>query len=104
MPTTFCWDSEDGRLLVCETRRVQQTNEKRPPTSMSTMRGISVQEQKTKSPNHSIASTSEHVSETQAIVLFVTNDSKCEIKEMETINLKNGEQLVNMCTPFVVSS
>lgn len=34
-------------------------------------------------------------------VMFVTE--KCEIKELESLNVMSGEQLVNLCVPNVVN-
>lgn len=53
------------------------------------------------SPLHSLEA--EHISESQAIVMFVTADNKSEIKELEALNLVAGEQVLNLCAPFVVS-
>jgi hypothetical protein len=40
-------------------------------------------------------------SESQAYIMFVTN--KCELKELESVNLSLGEQLANLCAPHIVS-
>lgn len=34
-------------------------------------------------------------------IMFVTE--KCEIKELESLNVMSGEQLVNLCVPNVVN-
>lgn len=44
----------------------------------------------------------EQISESQANVMFVTADNKSEIKELEALNLVSGEQVLNLCSPFVV--
>lgn len=97
----FRWDSEDARFLACQTRRVPQAADKRaPPTSMSTMRQAS--EAKAKSPNHSLASAQEYASDSQVVILFIKNGSHLEIKQMEHVNLVVSEELVNLCTPYLV--
>lgn len=99
MPMSFCWDSEDARMLACETRCFPQSNEKKPPTSMGTMRnGL-------KPPNEANQSTAANsaVPESQIVVLFPTNNAKYPIKPMEYLNLEFNEQLVTMCTPYIVS-
>lgn len=35
-------------------------------------------------------------------IMFITE--KCEIKELETINLNSGQQLINLCAPHAVSN
>lgn len=100
LPTNFAWDAVDGRFVVCETRRVPQLSEKRPPTSLSTMRRMSNLQAAASSPNHLSSPTKSH---TQAAIFFVKNDSKCEIKDVEILNLIAGEQIVNFWAPFVVT-
>lgn len=97
VPIIFCWDNEDARILACETRRLVSSNEKRPPTSMGTMRNI----EKKLSPSHQNA-TSEHTVESQVFILFPTNDIRNTIKSMEVLDLQFGEQLIDMYTPYVV--
>lgn len=96
MPISFCWDNEDARILACETRRLVASNEKRPPTSMGTMRSES-----NLIPTHP-NTNSDQVAELQVNVLFPTNDSRNLIKSMETLDLQFGEQLIDMYTPYVV--
>lgn len=100
LPNTFHWDQHDGRFIVCEARLVPSAIEKRPPTSMSTMRHNSIEESKL-SPRKLNA---EVMVNSQAIIFFVKNDNRCELKKVEAINLNNnGEQLLDMCAPHVVS-
>lgn len=96
MPISFCWDNEDARILACETRRLVASNEKRPPTSMGTMRS-----EINSIPTHP-NTNSDQVAELQVNVLFPTNDSRNLIKSMETLDLQFGEQLIDMYTPYVV--
>lgn len=96
MPILFCWDNEDARILACETRRIMSSNEKRPPTSMGTMRNM----EKMLSPSHQ--KTTEQAVESQVFILFPTNDNRNTIKSMEVMDLQFGEQLIDMYTPFVV--
>lgn len=101
MPLSFCWDNDDARLLVCETRcTIQQQQRKRPPTSMSTMK-IPTQDQNKLISSANTTFDLNNFAETQAVLMFISND-KCELKEMETINLVSAEQLVDLCTPFLV--
>lgn len=97
MPISFCWDNEDARILACETRRLVASNEKRPPTSMGTMRSI----ESNLIPTHP-NTNADQVAELQVNVLFPTNDSRNLIKSMETLDLQFGEQLIDMYTPYVV--
>lgn len=97
MPITFCWDNEDARILACETRRLVTSNEKRPPTSLGTMRTM----EKKLSPSHQNASN-DHAVESQVFILFPTNDVRNTIKSMEVLDLQFGEQLIDMHTPYVV--
>lgn len=97
MPIMFSWDNEDARILACETRRLILPNEKRPPTSMGTMRSI----ESKSSPVHANFNT-DQVADSQVVVLFPTNDSRNLIKSMETLDLHFGEQLIDMYTPYVV--
>lgn len=83
--------------MACETRRLMQPNEKRPPTSMSTMRSKDANS----SPSHSDMGNGQ-VSESQVFILFPTNDNRNLIKPMETMDLQFGEQLIDMYTPYVV--
>lgn len=92
---TFCWDNEDSRILACETRRLIPSNEKRPPTSMNTMR------EKDLSPTQSIANYNSEP-ESQTVILFPTNNTRNLIKPMEHLNLEFGEQLIDLYTPYLV--
>lgn len=94
---SFCWDNEDPRLIAVETRRVNQSNEKRLPTSMGTMRP------KNSSPTHSIVNSNTEP-ESQIVILFPTNDLRNVIKPIEQLDLEFGEELIDLYTPFVVSS
>lgn len=97
MPITFCWDNEDARILACETRRLVQPNEKRPPTSMGTMRP------KDTTSNQTISdANNDQVADSQVFILFPTNDNRNVIKSMEIMDLHFGEQLIDMYTPYVV--
>lgn len=98
LPMTFCWDNEDPRILACETRRLNQSNDKRPPTSMSTMRGKEMK----KSPTHSVGNMDAEP-DSQVVILFPTNDLRNIIKPVEYLNLDFGEQLIDCYTPYVVS-
>lgn len=95
MPVSFCWDNEDSRIVACETRRLVQPNEKRPPTSMGTMRPKDPK----LSPMHS---SGEQVPDSQVFVMFPTNDVRNLVKPMEILGLQFGEQLIDMYTPYVV--
>lgn len=97
VPITFCWDNEDARILACETRRLVPSNDKRPPTSMGTMRNM----EKKLSPSHQNAAN-DHSVESQVFILFPTNDIRNTIKSMEVLDLQFGEQLIDMYTPYVV--
>lgn len=94
---SFCWDNEDPRLITVETRRIIQSGEKRPPTSTGTM------QPKTSSPTHSFANSSTEP-ESQIVILFPTNDLRNVIKPIEHLDLEFGEELIDLYTPFVVSS
>lgn len=83
--------------MACETRRLAQSNDKRPPTSLGTMRSM---EHKS-SPIHN-DSGNDLVADSQISILFSTNDSRNLIKSMETLDLQFGEQLIHMYTPYVV--
>lgn len=41
------------------------------------------------------------ITESVVNIMFVTD--KCEIKELESLNMVSGEQLVNLCVPNAVS-
>lgn len=97
MPVSFCWDNEDSRIVACETRRLMQPNEKRPPTSMGTMRP----KDPTFSPTHGNAGN-QQVTDSQVFVMFPTNDVRNLVKSMEVLDLQFGEQLIDMYTPYVV--
>lgn len=82
IPITFFWDTDDSRLLGCEVRSIQN-------------------QKSTKSPSHSMTSTnSSCIGESLINIMFITE--KCEIKELETINLNSGQQLINLCAPHAV--
>lgn len=74
-----------------------QPDDKRPPTSMSTMRARA---NKT-SPSH-FDSNNDQVADSQVFILFPTNDNRNVIKSMEIMDLQFGEQLIDMFTPYVV--
>lgn len=93
---SFCWDNEDARIVACETRRLTQPNDKRPPTSMGTMRAESKS-----SPMHANSNDDQAI-DSQIFIMFPTNDNKNFIKPMETLDLQFGEQLIDMYTPYVV--
>lgn len=97
MPILFCWDNEDARILACETRRLISPNEKRPPTSMGTMRSLETKS----SPIHGNANP-DQMPDSQVFVLFSTNDTRNLIKTMEILDLNFSEQLIDMYTPYVV--
>lgn len=96
VPVSFCWDNEDSRIVACETRRLVQPNEKRPPTSMGTMRP----KEPKSSPTHGVMTEQEP--DSQVFILFPTNDVRNLIKSMEILDLEFGEQLIAMHTPYVV--
>lgn len=96
VPISFCWDNEDARILACETRRLMQANEKRPPTSMETMRPTDTKT----SPTH--ASASDQVADSQVFILFPTNDSRNVVKAVEVLDMQFEEQLIDMYTPYTV--
>lgn len=73
------------------------SNEKRPPTSMGTMRGI-----ESKASSARANASSDQVADSQIFILFPTNDSRNVMKSMETLDLQFGEQLIDMYTPYVV--
>ncbi|XP_031624107.1 intraflagellar transport protein 140 homolog isoform X2 [Contarinia nasturtii] len=97
VPVSFCWDNEDTRIVACETRRLIQPNEKRPPTSMGTMRAPS----KLSPINAKL--NNENVPDSQVYIMFATNDSRNQIKSIEILDLKFGEQLIDMYTPYVIT-
>lgn len=100
MPLSFCWDTDDPRLLICETRcAIQKHQRKRPPTSMSTMK---IPSQDQKSPVKATSFDFENFAELQAVVMFASSE-KAELKEMERINFVAAEQLVNLCAPYLVN-
>lgn len=94
---SFCWDNEDSRILACETRRLVQPNDKRPPTSMGTMRPKEIKS----TPTHGKAD-GEQEPDSQVFIMFPTNDVRNLIKSMEILDLQFGEQLIDMYTPYVV--
>lgn len=96
MPMRFCWDNDDPRILACEIRRLSDDNEKRPPTSLSTMNTSD------QLPGSAHAPISEPASSSQIAILFTTNDTRNEIKPMEVINLDFEEQLLDMRAPHAV--
>ena len=73
LPISFYWNVDDHRLVACESRII----------------GHQVQRQKNTS-----------LCESQAFILFLSDKS---VKVLEVVNLSSGEQLLNLCTPFVVS-
>lgn len=75
LPITFNWDSDDPRLLACEARLIQSSLKSRSMETIS-------------------------LSESQAFLLFPTESN---ILELEVINLSPSEQLINLCTPDVIS-
>lgn len=75
---------------------MNQSNEKRPPTSMGTIRP------KISSPTHSIVNSNTEP-DTQIVILFPTNDLRNVIKPIEHLDLEFGEELIDLYTPFVVS-
>lgn len=83
--------------MACETRCLVAPNEKRPPTSMGTMRNM----EKKLSPSHQ-STTANHTVESQVFILFPTNDIRNMLKSMEVLDLQFGEQLIDMYTPYVV--
>lgn len=92
LPTNFYWDTDDSRLFACETRLIQTKLLKNAlPTSSNKPNN------KTPFETTSISGPTESV----ANVMFVTD--KCEIKELESLDMMSGEQLVNLCVPNVVT-
>lgn len=75
LPITFNWDSDDHRLLACEARLIQ-SNIKSKSTE-----------------NASLA-------ESQVFLVFPTNSN---ILELEILNLSPSEQLINLCSPNVIT-
>lgn len=97
MPITFVWDNADPRILACEIRRLNQSNDKKPPTSMSTMHAIDKQ----LSPSH-LTTNIDQASDSQIAILFTTNDVRNIIKPMEYLNLDFSEELIDFLAPHVV--
>ncbi|XP_037026669.1 intraflagellar transport protein 140 homolog [Bradysia coprophila] len=87
LPTNFYWDTDDCRLFACETRFIHSKTFKNGISSNSKTTADSTQ--------------SSVLTESVVNVMFVTD--KCEIKELESLNLISGEQLVNLCVPNVVT-
>ncbi|XP_055586637.1 intraflagellar transport protein 140 homolog [Uranotaenia lowii] len=71
LPITFYWDSDDPRMLACETKTIPGGKNK-----------------------------GSHISESQIQLLFI--DQQSQMKELETIDLGSGDQLINLCIPHVV--
>lgn len=90
LPTNFYWDTDDSRLFACETRFIH---------SKTFKNGIS--SNKSNGKNNSDSNQFSGPTESVVNVMFVTD--KCEIKELESLNLITGEQLVNLCVPNVVN-
>lgn len=74
LPITFNWDSDDHRLLGCEARLIQQTSKSRKSDS--------------------------NLCESQVHLIFPTNTG---VIELEVVNLEPSEQLINLCTPNVIT-
>ncbi|GAB0089345.1 intraflagellar transport protein 140 homolog [Sergentomyia squamirostris] len=83
LPVSFRWDTDDCRLLVCEVRCIQQKS--RASNSADERQSQQMQT----------------VTESQACVMFVPE--RGGLRELETINLAPGEQLVNLCAPHVIT-
>lgn len=77
LPITFAWDTNDPRLLACETRCVAGGSKDSRTSGGATMSA-----------------------ESQVNVMFVTD--KGDIKELQVVSLSSGELLVNLCVPNVV--
>lgn len=100
MPVAFYWDTDDHRLIVCETRSIPNESEK-DGVMRNKVSKFSVTP--SKSEKQSLSLDTEPSPESQANVLFVTMDNRSELKELETINLVPGERVLNLCSPFIVS-
>lgn len=74
LPLTFCWDSDDYRLLACEAKLIKSVKPKN---------------------SEDIA-----LAESQVHLLFPTN---FKVLELEVINLSSSESLINLCAPNVIT-
>ncbi|XP_055383288.1 intraflagellar transport protein 140 homolog [Condylostylus longicornis] len=128
LPINFYWDTDDNRLLAIEARSIhhQQSQSKKfngalinkdesnkklenyiKDTKISTMKTEERGENLNGTINNhigAIGGTNEIsglITDTQTFVMFTTE--KCFIKLLEIINLPPGEQLVNLCTPNVIT-
>lgn len=69
IPITFTWDTDDSRLLACETRIIRSAKSDQP--------------------------------DAQTIIMFVSD--KGELRPLETVSMDQGEHLINLCVPNVVT-
>lgn len=74
LPLTFCWDSDDCRLLGCEAKLIQSVKTKNSETVS--------------------------LAESQVHLLFPASN---KITELEVISLSPSESLINLCTPNVIT-
>jgi hypothetical protein len=93
LPINFYWDDEDARLLCCQVRCAPHL------AALNATKTNDVDQQQYHHQQKAKNSTT--FSESLAYIMFVTN--KCELKELETVNLSLGEQLENLCAPHIVS-
>lgn len=106
MPVTFFWDTDDARLVVCETRCISNGASKttRKPTKPKYTPTRSVGGGGGSLPRGTKSSSdAEQSSESSASVMFITADAKSELKTMETMNLVPGETVLNLSSPYVVT-
>lgn len=73
LPISFHWNVDDHRLVACESRIIGHQAQRQKNTNLC---------------------------EAQTFILFLSDKS---VKVLEVVNLSPGEQLLNLCTPFVVS-
>ncbi|XP_058813913.1 intraflagellar transport protein 140 homolog [Topomyia yanbarensis] len=75
LPVVFFWDTDDPRMLVCETKPIYGSGQK-------------------------VTGKAGNIPESQINIMFV--DQKTQLKELEVIELNSGDQLINLCIPHVV--
>lgn len=87
----FYWDTDENQLLAVETRSIADIEENsKHDEKVAKQKEV---ERKNTTHNQSV--------ETEILVMFY-NESGA-IKVLETLNLSTGEQLVNLCVPYIVS-
>ncbi|KAJ6640265.1 Intraflagellar transport protein 140 like [Pseudolycoriella hygida] len=91
LPTNFYWDTDDSRLFACEARLVHTKSKNGIASSLN------------KQSNAAPLDIAAIAASTESIVSIMFVTEKCEIKDLESLSLLPGEQLINLCAPNVVT-